>query len=448
MQNLILEILNAQPSLRDSKTYLNYFGPRVASGSKQPRSSPPPFHLQSNAPPPHQHLAHPGPPPPPPRPFGPPSTQQQDQDRFRQELLQPRAEQQQQQQSHANADSHQFAQPDIAVRATTAAMHELAPPASRSDAPVATGPEAALAESLSTPPIQQHTALVKIQGPFTERQLESIAEGMVYLKRLGLVSVIVIDSEDVAWRGATSHFDPDTGARVDAEANEAEQERKGLAPWLATASPSPFPSSSSSSPHNSSHQSSRLGGVGKGIKTSKARSEEALRKRMLSEVHRLSELLIEKGAPARPYSHPILRIDAASVKTSMQAHPPDLPGKIKAHPRYSWAERMSSLKKGRSGKVQQQGEDDDDATPIPRSPLVSDDGLSSMRSALAHDMIPVIAPLALFEEPEAGGAPRTTCVPADDVVVALAREMAAKAKQDDATSAASVDMMPLRLMVM
>ncbi|KAL8283544.1 hypothetical protein RQP46_005647 [Phenoliferia psychrophenolica] len=41
-----------------------------------------------------------------------------------------------------------------------------------------------------------HTALVKIQGPFTDRQLESIAEGMVYLKKLGLVSIIVMDSED------------------------------------------------------------------------------------------------------------------------------------------------------------------------------------------------------------------------------------------------------------
>ncbi|KAK4695487.1 amino-acid N-acetyltransferase, partial [Phenoliferia sp. Uapishka_3] len=40
-----------------------------------------------------------------------------------------------------------------------------------------------------------HTALVKIQGPFTDRQLESIAEGMVYLKKLGLVSIIVMDNE-------------------------------------------------------------------------------------------------------------------------------------------------------------------------------------------------------------------------------------------------------------
>ncbi|KAK4055821.1 Amino-acid acetyltransferase, mitochondrial [Microbotryomycetes sp. JL221] len=44
-------------------------------------------------------------------------------------------------------------------------------------------------------PENRHTALVKIQGPFKDRQLESIAEGMVYLKKLGLVSIIVLDNE-------------------------------------------------------------------------------------------------------------------------------------------------------------------------------------------------------------------------------------------------------------
>ncbi|KZT05997.1 mitochondrial amino-acid acetyltransferase [Laetiporus sulphureus 93-53] len=46
-------------------------------------------------------------------------------------------------------------------------------------------------------PIQRRTALVKIQGPFTERQLESIATGMVYLEKLGLVSVIVVGNDAV-----------------------------------------------------------------------------------------------------------------------------------------------------------------------------------------------------------------------------------------------------------
>ena len=45
-------------------------------------------------------------------------------------------------------------------------------------------------------PIYRRTALVKIQGPFTDRQLESIATGMVYLEKLGLVSVVVVDHDD------------------------------------------------------------------------------------------------------------------------------------------------------------------------------------------------------------------------------------------------------------
>ncbi|QRV79205.1 NAT, N-acetyltransferase, of N-acetylglutamate synthase [Ceratobasidium sp. AG-Ba] len=57
-------------------------------------------------------------------------------------------------------------------------------------------------------PVQRHTALVKFQGPFTDRQLESIARGMVYLEKLGLMSVIVVELED--WvRG-----EPDERTRV------------------------------------------------------------------------------------------------------------------------------------------------------------------------------------------------------------------------------------------
>ncbi|KAJ7169730.1 mitochondrial amino-acid acetyltransferase [Mycena filopes] len=39
-------------------------------------------------------------------------------------------------------------------------------------------------------PVVKRTALVKIQGPFTDVQLDSIARGLVYLEKLGLVSVI------------------------------------------------------------------------------------------------------------------------------------------------------------------------------------------------------------------------------------------------------------------
>ncbi|KAG9028995.1 Amino-acid acetyltransferase, mitochondrial [Tulasnella sp. UAMH 9824] len=45
-------------------------------------------------------------------------------------------------------------------------------------------------------PIPRRTALVKCQGPFTDRALESICRGMVYLEKLGLVSVIVVENDD------------------------------------------------------------------------------------------------------------------------------------------------------------------------------------------------------------------------------------------------------------
>lgn len=57
-----------------------------------------------------------------------------------------------------------------------------------------------LVESLLNP-ITEHTALVKVQGPFTHRQIASIAEGLVYLDRLGLVSIVVIDDETWASHG-------------------------------------------------------------------------------------------------------------------------------------------------------------------------------------------------------------------------------------------------------
>lgn len=47
-------------------------------------------------------------------------------------------------------------------------------------------------------PIVHRTALVKLQGPFNDRQLESISRGMVYLEKLGLLSVIVVENDQLA----------------------------------------------------------------------------------------------------------------------------------------------------------------------------------------------------------------------------------------------------------
>ena len=45
-------------------------------------------------------------------------------------------------------------------------------------------------------PIYKRTALVKVQGPFTDIQLDSITRGLVYLEKLGLVSVIVVENDE------------------------------------------------------------------------------------------------------------------------------------------------------------------------------------------------------------------------------------------------------------
>ncbi|EOR00915.1 hypothetical protein E3P77_01714 [Wallemia ichthyophaga] len=44
-------------------------------------------------------------------------------------------------------------------------------------------------------PINPRAGLVKLQGPFTDRQLDSIGVGMNNLREMGLVSVVVVDSE-------------------------------------------------------------------------------------------------------------------------------------------------------------------------------------------------------------------------------------------------------------
>lgn len=46
-------------------------------------------------------------------------------------------------------------------------------------------------------PVYRRTALIKLQGPFTNKQLDSIARGIVYLEKLGLVSVIVVENDQL-----------------------------------------------------------------------------------------------------------------------------------------------------------------------------------------------------------------------------------------------------------
>jgi amino-acid N-acetyltransferase len=183
-------------------------------------------------------------------------------------------------------------------------------------------------------PVHHHAALVKIQGPFTDRQLASIAEGMVYLRKLGLISIIVLDSEE----------------------------------WIQTVEPS--------------------------------EGERAnLRESMVQETMRFAEMLDDKGCSARPINEGVIRI-------------------------------------GKDGSVEP-------------------DTLDGIRSAILHDEMPVISPVAVDQSL------RLSPVRANDAVKALAEALCrqtptttrkvspAQGKQTDSTSQwrREIDLTPVRLMV-
>ncbi|KAF8324021.1 hypothetical protein DL93DRAFT_2123637 [Clavulina sp. PMI_390] len=113
-------------------------------------------------------------------------------------------------------------------------------------------------------PVQHHPALVKIQGPFNDRQLDSIARGMVYLQKLGLVSVIVVERDD--WtRGAEKERSDviDEAARV-VQALEAQGARaRPIMQAIARLGPKPedldAPSTSSSSSSHAAEQAQKNG---------------------------------------------------------------------------------------------------------------------------------------------------------------------------------------------
>lgn len=147
-QDLILSVLEAHPSARDSRFYLKTFAPNagVAGTGPTPSSS----HLRSSFPVPRVST--------PTTAFSNPATMGGD--------------------------------PEVVVTGKTELADEL------------------------LQPISQHTALVKIQGPFTDRQLESIAEGMVYLKKLGLVSIIVMDNEEWSPPGQNVYLEETPAERM------------------------------------------------------------------------------------------------------------------------------------------------------------------------------------------------------------------------------------------
>ncbi|SPO41982.1 related to ARG2 - acetylglutamate synthase [Pseudozyma flocculosa] len=449
MQNLIMEILQAQPSLRDSKSYLNSFAPR-----KQPRPDtkqqqqqpffqhnphasnhdpqhsrqrpaqpsaphPQPHPPSSAAPPPHfefpipPHVAHPGslhnpsttianpdrsiadadadPDPVSNHPSGAgPRSLSAQLPRSIREKLHEQHRLQRGLAAAADAVTSASTSPGAAAdryspAPSTSTADAITP---RENATVAIPPTTSTSDSLA----DSHTALVKVQGPFTDRQLDSIAEGLVYLKKLGLVSVCVVDHDD--W--------PEFAAEVDARgqyvAQSEELEQQRMQRWLvgpsqsvvAASSPSPSPS-----PPERFGPGLRPGSIG--------RKQERLRKRILADTLRLADALTRKGAMARPLPQAVVRVDAGAAAAAEQEARLDAPG----------------------------GGVDAAASRATRPPLVSDDSLATIRSALAANQIPVLAPFAIYEN-DAEGTLDTLCIKADDMMVALARDMVVAARRADA----------------
>lgn len=122
------------------------------------------------------------------------------------------------------------------------------------------------------PPLARaHTALVKVQGPFSDRQLESIAAGLEYLRKLGLLSIIVVD--DTSWDERAWRFRAD-GSPDDSDVDE-------LLPWVREGTP----------------RAEQLG-----------LAEAGQRHCMVREMWRLSNMLASSGADTQPILHPAVRI--------------------------------------------------------------------------------------------------------------------------------------------
>ena len=230
---------------------------------------------------------------------------------------------------------------------------------------------------------ESHTALVKLQGPFTNRQLLSIAEGLAYLKQLGLLCVVVVDHD--GWNAA---------ARYDADGRLVGPEPSELYPWLP-------------SPGTSEADAATICGW----------EEMGQRHNMVHTLWHVSSIFSRAGVNPRPFGHATMRVVPANM----------LP----------------------SSKVDHEGAT---LAQTHRAPLAADCALEGVFRALDAGQTPILIPLALYDESgpscaEAAGALRMVCVEANDVMVALAREMANAEKRIETLPNVSIDMTPLRLMV-
>lgn len=127
--------------------------------------------------------------------------------------------------------------------------------------------------SLAVPSLDEaHTALVKLQGPFTDRQLQSIAEGLVYLQTLGLVSLIVLD--DARWPRAP---------RFTADGHRLEEDLLELSTWTSARRP---------------------------LVERAGLAEAGHRSQMVHELWRVSDALARAGADPRPQAEAAVRVSS------------------------------------------------------------------------------------------------------------------------------------------
>lgn len=330
LQQLILEVLKTRPPSRDVKSYLNLFG-------RRPRRVQPDFFSQAPA-----------------------------------QAAVPRA---------GPSTPASPTSPAPGVRAPTPDAY-IGAPDLRQDATIVADRVSGNEEVDSL--AETHTALVKLQGPFTDRQLSSIAEGLAYLKQLGLLCVVVLDHVD--WRSV---------ARYDAEGRLVKPESSDIRRWLGARADDEDDAA-----------------------TTCGWEELGQRNAMVRELWHTSNLFTRAGVDPRPFGHAVLRIGAA------QSLPP-------------------STEDGQES-----------ATVLARrAPLAADHAFDGVFRALEAGQTPVLIPLALYDDCQPGdpskpGPLRTVCVEADDVMVALAREMAHVGKRQTVLQPhCSVDVTPLRLMV-
>ncbi|WVR05776.1 amino-acid acetyltransferase, mitochondrial [Kwoniella sp. DSM 27419] len=102
------------------------------------------------------------------------------------------------------------------MRDSRSYLSSFAPPPTTTNSAPGTSPAAQtdVTESKENPlvnslldPILRRPALVKIQGPFTDTQLDSVCRGMAHLQKLGLVSVIVVDRDDLPANESSDRFE-------------------------------------------------------------------------------------------------------------------------------------------------------------------------------------------------------------------------------------------------